>query len=55
MKEKRAKYKRGEIGKTGPMLKNFLAPPDELVLSELVEFCRRLFVNYGYKVTKDAR
>jgi hypothetical protein len=34
MKKKRAKYKKGEIGKTGPMLKNFLPPPDKLVLRE---------------------
>jgi len=34
MKEKRAKYKNGEIGKTGPVVQDFLPRPDELVLRE---------------------
>jgi hypothetical protein len=28
------KYTKGEIGKTGPVLKDFLPPPDKLVLRE---------------------
>jgi hypothetical protein len=34
MKKKRIKYTKGEIGKIGPVVKNFLPPPDKLVLRE---------------------
>ncbi len=34
MKKKTIRYTKGEIGKIGPVLKNFLPPPEELVLRE---------------------
>jgi hypothetical protein len=34
MKKKTIRYTRGEIGKIGPVLKDFLPPPDKLVLRE---------------------
>jgi len=34
MKKKRIKYTKGEIGKIGPVLKDFLPPPEKLVLRE---------------------
>lgn len=34
MKKQTVKYTRGEIGKIGPVVKNFLLPPDKLVLCE---------------------
>jgi hypothetical protein len=34
MKKKTIRYTQGEIGKTGPVLKDFLPSPDKLVLRE---------------------
>lgn len=34
MKKKPIRYTEGEIGKTGPVLKDFLPPPDQLVFRE---------------------
>jgi hypothetical protein len=35
------RYTNGDIGKTGPVLKNFLPPPDKLVLHKRVSKMRR--------------
>ena len=34
MRRKTTRYTKGEIGKIGPVLKDFLPPPDKLVLRE---------------------
>jgi hypothetical protein len=34
MKKKTIRYTEGEIGKIGPVMKDFLPPPDKLVLRE---------------------
>jgi hypothetical protein len=34
MKKKTIKYTEGEIGRIGPVMKDFLPPPDKLVLRE---------------------
>ena len=34
MKKRAIRYTKGEIGKTGPVMKDFLPPPDKLVLRE---------------------
>ena len=34
MKMKSVRYTKGEIGKIGPVVKDFLPPPDQLVLRE---------------------
>jgi len=34
MQKKAKKYTKGEIGKVGPVMKDFLPPPDKLVLRE---------------------
>ena len=34
MSRKTVRYTRGEIGKIGPVMKDFLPPPDKLVLRE---------------------
>jgi hypothetical protein len=34
MKKKTIKYTEGEIGRIGPVMKDFLPPPDQLVLRE---------------------
>jgi hypothetical protein len=34
MSRKAVRYTKGEIGKTGPVVKDFLPPPDRLVLRE---------------------
>ena len=34
MSKKTVRYTKGEIGKIGPVLKDFLPPPDKLVLRE---------------------
>ena len=34
MKKRTIRYTKGEIGKTGPAMKDFLPPPDKLVLRE---------------------
>jgi hypothetical protein len=34
MKKKTIKYADGEIGRIGPVMKDFLPPPDQLVLRE---------------------
>ncbi len=34
MSRKTVRYTKGEIGKIGPVLKNFLPPPEKLVLRE---------------------
>jgi hypothetical protein len=35
------KYTKGEIGKIGPVLKDFLPPPDKLVLRKRMSKVRR--------------
>src|SRR5450755_4096471 len=41
MKKKRYRYTKGEIGKIGPVLKNFLRPPEKLVLRKRISKMRR--------------